>query len=849
MELYSGKDGRSPDALAEAFIGSPLPSGAGAGDAAREGMDDPGGKTPAQERLEATLKEGVRGVLTNEGFKNWLSTSHHYFWNKYTFRNALLVYLQRPDAREVMGFETWKQYGRQVRPLTDKERADGAHIGINIWKPVMYKGGTSPKVISTLNSMRRDEGGVAHYRIGTNGAEFTYNGSLYGYVHDGREILKLTKDELRGFIDKNIVGKIPERYVVQPVFDVRDTMQPDTLEVARGTFTKDEAVLDENGNPVVAKRGKNGEPRYFEINNTEERKARFKPHLDLRVSPLDDRKTRVFLNACEAAAKRKGTDFVFRGAADDEHFKGGPEDSPRGYFDSDKNLIVINSDFDIAEQAKTAVHEMTHGDLDSLSATAERERKGEQRKRGEREVCAEATAFATCNAFGIETGGYSFAYIAAWAGGLEAQDLEKNLKQIFSESQTLMKDIRAELELKGYNIALEETDPAERQPLSREAASGLCGRYAAFVIEQDKAIDSIEPELEDYLSEHASSEDAAGILAEKQTLLACQRSDAQAIRLGISALENVTGTGQGIEGRKAQEAIIENIEAAKARIARNGARFSDLSMQFVEAVNRAKPDSRRQDFITDPENTLAALARTNSCLGTLSPAQTRYIAKSEYIAKNTAKLLKTDEKAFCAAAAQRAGQAVSVAAGNGTFVEFASVQKFGSVSVTPDGTLCHPKVAEAIVSQGEQQMRSLKAQAEALGERAYPAAKCVVVVYSPTEAAGGLSAVKFSNIELGSGEQVSLSDYMAKAAGRSQEKAEVLDNFKEAQRERGANSKISVPEIAAREPAASRAMPETPYKTQTRWQNGIGQARDAEAEKEAKADENAGQNHGPHREQ
>lgn len=36
-------------------------------------------------------------------------------FSKYSFHNLLLITLQRPDARRVAGFQTWRKLGRYVR--------------------------------------------------------------------------------------------------------------------------------------------------------------------------------------------------------------------------------------------------------------------------------------------------------------------------------------------------------------------------------------------------------------------------------------------------------------------------------------------------------------------------------------------------------------------------------------------------------------------------------------------------------------------------------------------------------------------------------------------------------------
>lgn len=51
-------------------------------------------------------------------------------FHKYSFNNSILIHLQRPDARRVAGFHTWKSLGRYVKK---------GEKGIMILAPLIYK--------------------------------------------------------------------------------------------------------------------------------------------------------------------------------------------------------------------------------------------------------------------------------------------------------------------------------------------------------------------------------------------------------------------------------------------------------------------------------------------------------------------------------------------------------------------------------------------------------------------------------------------------------------------------------------------------------------------------------------
>lgn len=63
--------------------------------------------------LLSQLEEGVEGIRNSEGWAQWLkfqAALHHYSWN-----NCLLIAYQMPGASIVMGYNAWRDNGRQVK--------------------------------------------------------------------------------------------------------------------------------------------------------------------------------------------------------------------------------------------------------------------------------------------------------------------------------------------------------------------------------------------------------------------------------------------------------------------------------------------------------------------------------------------------------------------------------------------------------------------------------------------------------------------------------------------------------------------------------------------------------------
>lgn len=65
------------------------------------------------EQLQAEIERGVAELVEGEDWRRWLEVAAKF--PRYSFRNTLLIRLQRPDATVVMGYRAWQALGHQVR--------------------------------------------------------------------------------------------------------------------------------------------------------------------------------------------------------------------------------------------------------------------------------------------------------------------------------------------------------------------------------------------------------------------------------------------------------------------------------------------------------------------------------------------------------------------------------------------------------------------------------------------------------------------------------------------------------------------------------------------------------------
>ena len=74
-------------------------------------------KVDKQQQVQDLLKQaedGARAVFESENYRNYLATMSKF--HDYSFRNTLLIYMQKPEATYVAGYVAWqKNFKRQVR--------------------------------------------------------------------------------------------------------------------------------------------------------------------------------------------------------------------------------------------------------------------------------------------------------------------------------------------------------------------------------------------------------------------------------------------------------------------------------------------------------------------------------------------------------------------------------------------------------------------------------------------------------------------------------------------------------------------------------------------------------------
>lgn len=731
----------------------------------------------ARERLTEQLQKGIRSVLDSENFINYLRTCGRYYLNNYSFRNAMLVYLQKPQSTYVMGYEKWKEFGRQVKRNYSDERMD-----IKILAPVYaYEkqyGGLYRHIMEKLNEQLKNDPGLfmASYNIGQSRLALTLDRrGIVGLRSSGKEIKQFVEknhSDVRQFIDKNIIGKVPMYYKIVSVFDVSDTFTPEYIWLKSG-FLKEDKVLDEHGNAIKNKRGE------YKIRNTEDRKAKFNPKLDFSIPESDTVKMELLYDVLQKISAKKGVPMTLVSNEQDEILSDGAD----GYYmrpdkekEGGKGKIVISMELPITKRVAVAFHEMSHADLHCNTDKMEQQL-GEHIDKNMREVQAEAAAYMTARNFGIDTDTSSFNYLAVWRQGRELPELEKSLDIIYQESKSLMLEIQKELESRGLTLQLESKEQA---PFTKEEKDYILKTAYDFVLTETKENKGILDKLEEFLNKDIKENEKAAIIQQYSILEKCSGE--------INNINSLCDKLIKSEDRTEQMLLEQKINASITRCGQLKQELSTLSENLLGQMEQGQP-SLKSEFEKNPRRTLDILKNDFIELQFLSEQELQYLSKSKFIADNYGKILNISPQKFTELAIGQLKRTQEAMSKKGTFIEIHLCEQH--TPVFSDGTVIHPRIANKIIEEAEMKVRGLKADAKNKGEY-YPYVKCNLTVFSPAEQ--GLSAYH-TRIDIGDGEQKNLVEHLQQVLSSKGEEGQILDYIKSSLRERSSKGKMQVPPV------------------------------------------------------
>ena len=385
-------------------------------------------KPTNRERLQeitAGIEQGIKELFESEKYMRYLSVMSKF--HRYSVNNTMLIYMQKPEATLVAGFNKWKnQFARHVKK--------GEH-GITIIAPTPYK--------KKIEEMKRDPD--THAPI---------------LDADGKAVME----------EKEI--EIPMFRPVK-VFDVSQTdgkPLPELSSSLSGTVPHYEAFLEAlrrsasvpiEFEPMAANTDgyfspdqqriaiREGMSEVQTVSATVHEIAHSKLHNQKKIQIDNDeqyQEVELFEKPALFSNGRIFRDdlpegvycYDLRGSDEDP---GSPICVEERVVVNHAGSVILTAPLEFPEEGRLYFTDETGLNFNGGMLTLSQFLQEQKKDRRTEEVEAESISYAVCQYFGIQTGENSFGYIASWSKGKELKELRASLETINKTSCELINNI------------------------------------------------------------------------------------------------------------------------------------------------------------------------------------------------------------------------------------------------------------------------------------------------------------------------------------------------------------------------------------------------------------------------
>ena len=395
-------------------------------------------KPTNRERLQeitAGIEQGIKELFESEKYMRYLSVMSKF--HRYSVNNTMLIYMQRPDATLVAGFNKWKnQFERHVKK--------GEH-GITIIAPTPYK--------KKIEEMKRDPD--THAPI---------------LDADGKAVME----------EKEI--EIPMFRPVK-VFDVSQTdgkPLPELASSLSGTVPHYEAFME-------ALRRSAPVPIEFEpmAGNMDGYFSSEQQRIAIRegMSEVQTVSAAVHETAHSKLHDPKKYEIEQSWKVVMDSGGGTVRDFQSGFAtEVEAEQFATEMGWRFVDENRFEWRLEVQEDLTAVKQAA--------KNRNTEEVEAESISYAVCQYFGIQTGENSFGYIASWSKDKELKELRASLETINKTSCELINDIERNYKeiCKERGIDLTAApEPEQTSPQAAEEVSQPSAEYQEALLVLDDA--------------------------------------------------------------------------------------------------------------------------------------------------------------------------------------------------------------------------------------------------------------------------------------------------------------------------------------------------------------------------
>ena len=371
------------------------------------------------------IEQGIKELFESEKYMRYLSVMSRF--HRYSVNNTMLIYMQKPDATLVAGYNKWKdQFERHVKK--------GEH-GITIIAPTPYK--------KKIEEQKLDPDTKAPI-LDKDGKIVTEEKEIEIPMFRPVKVFDVSQTDGKPLpeLASSLSGNVPNYEAFMEALR-RSAPVPITFEAMAadtdGYFSADhqKIAIRQGMSEVQTVSATVHEIAHSKLHN--QKKIQIANDEQYQEIELFD-KLGLFSNGRIARDNLPEGVYCYdlRGS---DYDPGDPVCVEERVVVNHAGSVLLTEPLELTEDGRLMLTEEKGlnftGGFSTLSQFLQKQRKD----RHTEEVEAESISYAVCKYFGIEIGENSFGYIASWSQGKELKELRASLETINKTSGTLISDI------------------------------------------------------------------------------------------------------------------------------------------------------------------------------------------------------------------------------------------------------------------------------------------------------------------------------------------------------------------------------------------------------------------------
>ena len=371
------------------------------------------------------IEQGIKELFESEKYMRYLSVMSRF--HRYSVNNTMLIYMQKPDATLVAGYNKWKdQFERYVKK--------GEH-GITIIAPTPYK--------KKIEEQKLDPDTKAPI-LDKDGKIVTEEKEIEIPMFRPVKVFDVSQTDGKPLpeLASSLSGNVPNYEVFMEALR-RSAPVPITFEAMAadtdGYFSADhqKIAIRQGMSEVQTVSATVHEIAHSKLHN--QKKIQIANDEQYQEIELFD-KPGLFSNGRIVRDNLPEGVYCYdlRGS---DYDPGEPVCVEEQVVVNHAGSVLLTEPLELAENGRLMLTEEEGLNFVGGFSTLAQFLQEQKKDRHTEEVEAESISYAVCKYFGIETGENSFGYIASWSQGKELKELRASLETINKTSGTLISDI------------------------------------------------------------------------------------------------------------------------------------------------------------------------------------------------------------------------------------------------------------------------------------------------------------------------------------------------------------------------------------------------------------------------